>query len=340
MFARFLKRRHKGNQRFRTRPQEHRLPLEVPRSRKEVFMRRRKLALQTLKWTGLVTAVLWVGLTAGGLWQRAFRNSGDFAVGQFELVTNGVITVPQVAAATGLRPDQNITELDLGELRAKLMELPRVSRADVERRLPNHLSIRLDERRPAAWLACARQNLRAFDSRGLLLDSEGVAFPCGIVLEEYGTLPVINCADVSAVTPGRRVPLAMVRNALDLALRMHRKTWATPMAVEQIHIINDFTMVAQMDTDALFTFLPTDLDRQLARLNAILQKTGAAGRRVASVNLQLHRNVPVTFKEESVAPLARPAAGKAPGAAGKRPSPSSPPAAAAEDEIHSILRGA
>ena len=55
---------------------------------------------------------------------------------------------------------------------------------------------------PAAWLACAKQNLRAFDSRGLLLDSDGVAFPCGIVLEEYGTryaLTLYVCVAILAV---------------------------------------------------------------------------------------------------------------------------------------------
>ncbi|MES2705327.1 MAG: FtsQ-type POTRA domain-containing protein [Verrucomicrobiota bacterium] len=344
MFFSFLKRPKKGNRRFRERKPEHVIVVQVQPSRKEVIMRRQKIAGHTLKWVVLGGLAAW-GLTyAGGLWHRAFNSSGDFAVGQFELVTNGVITVSQVAAVTGLRAEQNITDLDLGEIRARLMELPRVSRADVERRLPNHLSIRLDERRPAAWLACAKQNLRPFDGRGLLLDSDGVAFPCGIVLEEYSTLPVIYCPDVSSVTPGRRVPLAMVKTALDLAQRIRRKNWATPMGLEQIHIINDFTLVTQMDTDALFTFLPADLDRQLARLDAILQKTGAAGRRVASVNLQLNRNVPVTFKEAAPlpsAPFLKPSPGRqspadGPGSAAKRPAPVS----ANEEEVRSLLRGA
>lgn len=342
-----LKRRDRDNRRFRKRKGGHQLTLEVPLSKKEVAMRRQRVALQVLRWTVLGGAALWGVVFTGGLWHRAFNASGDFAVGQFELVTNGVITVPQVAAVTGLRPDQNITDLDLGEIRSKLMVLPRVSKAEVERRLPNHLSIRLDERRPAAWLACVQQGLRPFDGRGLLLDRDGVAFPCGIVLEEYSTLPVIYCTDVSGVIPGRQVPGETVRTALDLAQRMRRRNWSPPMGLEQIHILNEFTLVAQMDTDALFTFRPSDLDRQLARLDAILQKTGAAGRRVASVNLQLHKNVPVTFRDSMASPSAAgaPAAPRsmgparpgtaAPGA--RRPQPVS---TAGEEEVRTLLRGA
>lgn len=329
-----FKRRAKGNQRFRNR-KEHRLPLEVPLSRKEVVMRRRKLFLHSLQWVLICGATVWAVLFTGELWQRAFRTSGDFAVGQFELVTNGVITVPQVADVTGLRPERNITDIDLGEIRTRLLELPRVSRADVERRLPNHLSIRLEERLPAAWLSCASQNIRAMSSKGLLVDQDGVVFPCGQVLKSYSILPVIHCANLSAVTAGRQVAIPAVRSALDLARRMARRTWPVPMALEQVHIVGEYTLVAQMDTDALFTFLPENLDRQLARLDAILEKSRSSGRRVASVNLQLDRNIPVRFMDDSAQPSAEISNPKNDARSSRRSSP-----AGTDSEAHGILRGA
>jgi hypothetical protein len=160
-------------------------------------------------------------------------------------------------------------------------------------------------------LACVRQGLRPFDSRGLLLDAEGVVFPAGVMLNEYTALPVIHCADLSAVTPGRPVEYLLVQRALELVQMMRRQPWGQPMVMEQLHLINRFTMVAQMDNDALFTFHPDNLEKQIARLQAILQKIGNSNTRVASVNLQLDRNVPVTFFD----PL--PAGGlKAPGKSG------------------------
>lgn len=295
MMLRKLRRRLMGNQRFRSREGEHHLALNVPPSRKEVAQRRRRLS-----WRG-VQGLAALGLGAWGLgacrelWSKAFEHNRAYAVGAFELVTNGVITAPQVAAVTGLRPDQNIAQIDLAGLRRQLLTLPQVRRADVERRLPNHLAIRLEERRPTAWLACAKWGLRAFDSRGLLLDADGVVFPAGMMLNEYTALPVIHCADLAAVTPGQLVASPLVPQALELVQRMRRQPWGEPMVLEQVHVTNRFTMVAQMDNDALFTFRPEQLGPQLARLEAILKKVGPAGARVASVNLQLERNVPVTF---------------------------------------------
>ena len=317
MMFRKLRRRLMGNQRFRSRDGEHHLALNVPMSRKEVALRRRRVSWRGVQGLVALGVAGWGLVACADLWERAFRHSGAYAVGPFELVTNGVITVPQVAAVTGLRPDQNITEIDLGGLRRQLLTLPQVRRAEVERRLPNHLSIRLEERRPSAWLACAKLGLRAFDSRGWLLDAEGVVFPAGVVLNEYTALPVIHCADLGSVTPGRLVDSALVVRALELVQRMRRQAWSRPMVLEQVHLTNRFTMVAQMDSDALFTFRPEQLGMQMARLEAILDKVGAAGARVASVNLQLERNVPVTFfdslpalegkavKGEAAAPVVR-----------------------------------
>ena len=301
MLFNLLRRRLMGNHRFRHRDGEHRLALNVPLSRKEMTMRRRRLILTGLKWGAGAGVGLWAVVASGQVWERAFRNSTDYSVGQFELVTNGVITAPQVAAVTGLRPDQNITEPDLGHIRRQLLTLPQVGAAEVERRLPNHLSIRLTERRPSAWLACEKQGLRALDSRGLLLDSEGVVFPAGVMLNDYTILPVIHCADLSSVTNGRPVENPLVRQALTLVQLMQRQSWAQPMVVEQVHLTNRYTMVVQMDTAALFPFHPEALEQQIARLDAILHKVGTAGAKIASVNLQLERNVPVTFFEAPAA---------------------------------------
>lgn len=318
MFFRKFSQRLMGNHRFRNR-EGHRLALEVPASRKEIAMHRRTLMLASVKWLGGAGLILWGGMACGSLWQRSFRTSTTYAVGQFELLTNGVTTAPQVAAVTGLRPDQNITDLDLGQLRQQLLTLPRVREAGVERRLPNHLSIRLEERRPAAWLACPRQNLLPFVGAGLLVDADGVVFPASVMLNEYMSLPVIHCADLAAVTPGRPVESSLVRRALELVSLMRQRAWAQPMVLEQIHITNRFTMVAQMDTDALFTFHPDHLEKQIARLDAILNKVGKSNPKVAGVNLQLERNVPVTFFEAAPALAPRSTGKAAPGPPSRRP---------------------
>lgn len=324
MFFQKLRRRLMWNHRFRTRSGGHHLALNVPPSRKEVAMKRRLMLGSSLKWSALAGLACWGMVQAHSLWQRAFSLSPAYAVGQFELLTNGAITATQVTAVTGLRPDTNITSLDLGRLRRQLLTLPQVREAAVERRLPNHLSVRLEERRPAAWLACARQGLEALSARGLLLDAGGVPFPAEVMLNEYTTLPVIHCPDLSAVSPGRRVDSPQLLQALELVHRMRQQVWPKPMVLEQIHLMNRFTMVAQMDNDALFTFRPEDLEKQIARLRAILTMVASSPSRVTSVNLQLERNVPVRFFEAPPSALTKPSNKSKPSSNSRRPGTASP----------------
>lgn len=325
MLFRKLRRRIMGNHRFRNRDGGHQFSLNVPPSRKETAMRRRRLVLTGLKWTAGLGVGLWAVTASGNLWEKSFSSSSAYAVGQFELITNGVITAPQVAAVTGLRPDQNITDLDLGELRNQLLTLPQVRQADVERHLPRQLSIRLEERRPTAWLACQKQGLRPFDSRGLLLDAEGVVFPSGVMLNEYTSLPVIHCADLAAVTMGRPVENHLVRRSMELVNLIRAEKWPQPMALEQVHVENRFTIRAQMDTDAVFTFSPENLPRQISRLKAILTKVGTSGLKIATVNLQPERNIPVTFFEAPAPAVTKPAAkpGRRPAASPSSSTPTS-----------------
>lgn len=317
MFFRKLRQGLRRNHRFRTRADRHHLAVDVPPSRKEVAMKRRRMLGNLLKGAAVLGLALWGGVETIGLWQRAFTRSPEYAVGQFELLTNGAVTASQVTAATGLRPDTHIASLDLGQLRRQLLTLPQVCEVAIERRLPNHLSVRIEERRPAAWLACDGQGLEAFSAGGLLLDAEGVAFPAEVMLNEYTTLPVIRCKEMPAVTRGRRVDSTLVLQALELVRLMRQQVWPKPMGLERIHVLNRFTLVAQMDNDALFTFRPVDLEKQMARLQAILVKVASSPNRVTSVNLQLERNVPVRFAEAPL-PVVQKASGKslkpAPGA--------------------------
>lgn len=310
MNFRRLRRRLTGNHRFRNRTGSHEFSLNIPPSRKETAMRRRRWLIRTTQWT-LLLGLGFQGLVqAGNLWDQAFHHRRTFAVGQFELNTNGVITAPEVSAATGLRPDQNIMDLDLARVRDALLILPQVRRVEIERRYPRDLAIHLEERRPVAWLVCLQQKLRPFDSRGMLLDAEGIAFPAGVMLNEYTSLPVIRCTDLAAVTPGRPVDSPLVQKALRLSELLGSMEWPQPMVLEQLHLKNRFTLVAQMDNDALFTFHPEQLEKQIARLRAILDHIGPGGPRVASANLQLEWNVPVTFFNAPSGPAPR-AAGKA-----------------------------
>ncbi len=341
----------RGNRRRSARGHA-RLAVNVPLSRREVRMRRRARNVRLARWGGIAVAVLALGVYARSLWAQSFRGNAAFAVGQFQYHTNGGINAREAAAAAGLRADMNLMEVDIAAIRTRLLELPRVKSVAIERRLPDKFSITLEERLPVARLISVMHDrvVNIEQREALFVDRDGVAFKCEELLREYVALPVINAVDQSSITVGREVPSPGVKVALALLEAFRTRPWAAPCSVRGIEIINDWTISVETETGAQFVFHPLELETQLDRLAFILAKCRAAGKSVASVNLQLQRNVPVRFFElltQDTAP--RPAPGEAaPLAESVSYAPAAPPRARevrpsakqrAEHDRQTILRG-
>ena len=355
-FPFFTKQRQRENARFRNRTGDSRLAVNVPMSRKEMRQRRQMRTRQLLRWGGAGLGVLALGIYAQSLWKQSFRGNPEFSVGRFEFHSNGGIAAQQAAAAAGVRTGMNLMEVDLSGVRTRLMALPRVKEVKVERRLPDRIAIELTERLPVAWITSA---VNGIDQKcRLFVDRDGVAFKCEELLREYMALPVIDAADQPLITLGQPVDAAPITAALALLEQMRTREWSVPCSVERIEIPNAWTLVAGMESGAVFTFNPDGMPRQLERLEFILAKTHTAGRSVRTVNLQMQRNVPVTFYD-AVAAAERPVAEQgiavpltaplevsfsAPEKSRRATSAPAPrikpaPAARQEQDIQTILRG-
>lgn len=345
------------NTRFRYRNRDSCLAVRVPMSRKELRLRRQSRTKTLVRWSGVGIGVLAFVLYARSLWGQAFRSNPEFAVGRFEYHSNGGIPARQAAAAAGLRSDTNLMDVNLGDVRSRLMALPRVKGVKVERRLPDRMVITIEERLPVAWITSVPNGI---DQKSrLFVDHDGVAFKCEELLREYMTLPVINAVDQPVITLGREISSASMKAALELLEQMRSREWSVPCNVSRIDIPNAWTLIAEMESGAVFTLHPESLTQQLERLEFILAKSRAARRSVASVNLQMQRNVPVRFFEQltgavesvrppgTAVPLAEPERVSfrppvKPGtraAAGATRSLKPAPATRQEQDIQTILRG-
>ena len=287
----------KENQFFRNRKNGTRLSVEVPMSRKEILLRRRSLALGGLKWGALAVFTGSIMYYAADLWSNAFRNGGAWTVGEFEYHTNGGIPARIAATTAGLRPDTNLMDVDVGAVRESLEQLPRVKSVKIERRLPDKLSITLDERIPVAWLTSARQGLRRARG-GLMIDAEGIAFMCDEVLTAYDSLPSIDEPGLPQIRVGQRITHLPLRNAHKLLADLNGRTWPVPMRIAKINIRNEWTLEAESESGASFTFHPDETSRQIALLDYILKVSMDRGRLVHTANLQMQRNIPVTFFDQ------------------------------------------
>ncbi len=299
----FTKQRRKENTRFRNRKGHSRLAVNVPMSRKEMRLRRKARSRGMVRWGGIALGVVALGLYARSLWKQSFRGNPEFSVARYEFHSNGGIAAPQAAAAAGLRTGMNLMDVDLSAVRSRLRTLPRVKEVKVARRLPDRIAIELTERLPVAWITSVANGI---DQKSrLFVDRDGVAFKCEELLREYMALPVIDAADQPVITLGQPVDAAPIMAALALLEQMRTREWSVPCSVERIEIPNAWTLVAEMESGPAFTFHPDRMTQQLERLEFILARTHTAGRSVRTVNLQMERNVPVTFYD-TVATAERP----------------------------------
>ncbi len=294
----------KENHFFRNRKQGVRLPVEVPMSRKELILRRRIAALALLKWSAVSLFAGSIIYYAADLWGNAFRNGGAWTVGEFEYHTNGGIPARLAASTAGLRPDTNLMDVDMGAVRESLEQMPRVKSVKIERRLPDKLSITLDERIPVAWLTSDRQGLRR-SRGGLMLDAEGIAFRCDEVLEAYSLLPSIDEPALPQVRVGQKTDHSPVRTALRLLNEMNNvRKWPVPLRITRVNIRNQWTLETESESGASFTFHPDEMNRQLQTLDYILRISMKSGRLVSWVNLQMNRNIPMRFFDQPAEPEA------------------------------------
>jgi cell division septal protein FtsQ len=307
-------RRPRQNTRFRERRsgagRDSKLAVQVPRSSREMRQLRQVRMKKLLLWAGIAAAVVAVAWWGHSQWRRVFQENPEYAVGEIEFKTNGGISRKQAAAAAGLRPGMNLMQADLAEIREKLAALPRVKSVRVERRLPGRLTIEMEERLPVAWLT-SRANSMGRDKR-IFIDSTGVAFKCEEFLRQYTVLPVIDDSALALINFGQRVESPAALAALEVLEKLRTRRLPERCTVSTIYAPNAWTLNVETEAGALFTFHTQKLDEQLDRLAFIMSQAAEYRRSVATVNLQMQRNVPVTFfPAVAAAPAAPPAPGTA-----------------------------
>ena len=274
-------------------------------------------------------AVTLVSLSLGGRWlyQQSVVENIEFKVQKLVIFTDGALTAKHLADVAGVKAGTNMLSLDLEEIRESLEALPLVESAMIERLFPSDLEIRITERRPIAWLACAEESVLPYTAEtGVLLSDDGLALKCDIVLPQFERLAVISVTEMPEFDAAGASELAdatVLRNlpaALELLEKSHTKlanisefseNGTELLEIVEIQLHRAYSLTCIYNQDLRVTFAPTELDRQLQDLDWILTEATSAGRRLSTVNTMMSRNIPVTFHDTTVpggsaAPYLRP----------------------------------
>lgn len=314
--------RNQRNSSSKKRKQQHLLNVKV---RSRAANRQRNRAV--LAWLSVV--FLFCGAIGGIVYggreavRRYFWQNPDYNLSEVEIHTDGPLTRDQILRATGIQEGKNIYAISLSDARKGLMALPEVDRADIERIMPNKISIEIAERKPVAWVTGKDDSDPSSDPGAFLIDRDGILLRMKGQVPAYYHLPVICGLAVDNYEEGGTVDLPEVAAALKLI----HLTGENPARyqVRSINVSKGYCMIVTDERHARVTFPLNDIESQLGRLDLLLTTVNASKREIQTVNLLVQRNVPVTFVPPPDPDLdadAPATAAPSPSSAGAQPAPS------------------
>lgn len=289
--------RNKRLSSFRQRRQQHLLDVKV-RSRRAVAHRNRrvlvifsKIALAIALLTGIYVGVQFAA-------RRFFLENPDYKLTNIDVQTDGTLQREQILHVANLREGENIFRVNLARVHDRLQELPQIDEVEVVRKLPAEIDVRIVERKPIAWITSEKQISDPFASEvAFLVDARGVLMKEKKLLPEYLGLPLIlGCASES-LDAGKTVESSEAKAALELLRLSTRSFMQTRFQIREIDVSKGYCLVVTDKNHSKVAFGFDNLDLQLQRLEQFLIYSDDAHHEIATVNLLVQRNIPVTFQK-------------------------------------------
>jgi hypothetical protein len=248
---------------------------------------------------GCVLAIL-AGLGWGvqlGL-QRAFYDNPDFRLQVVDLNPNPALDELDFVRITGLDLRTNLFRIDRKAIARRLTSLPELADAQVERRLPGTLVVRVSARTPRAWLACpAAGQPAARQAGGMLVDSHDIAYPCParqLAAAEALAIIELPARDKQPIVMGQKVQQPELQRCLRLLASTNDGDPDGPPWIDSVKQANAWSLALTTRAGTVATVGLGDHARQVANLRSALQHAANKGYAIATINLIPKENVPIT----------------------------------------------
>ena len=292
------KRSRPRNQRVskpRQRRQQHLLDVKV-RSRTATQHRNRRILVFVSK-LALVLALGTGGyIGARKAASRFFFDNPEYQLRTIEVQTDGTLQREQVLKMVDLREGENIFRVNLARVHDQLQQLPQVDEVQIVRKLPAEIDIKISERKPIAWITSEKQISDPFASDiAFLVDARGVLMKEKKLLPEYLGLPLISGCTSESLEAGKIVDSFETKSALELLRLSTRSFMQTRFQIREIDVSKGYCLLVTDKNRTQVTFGFDNLDTQLQRLEQFLVYSDDSKQELATVNLLVQRNIPVTF---------------------------------------------
>lgn len=237
--------------------------------------------------------------------KEAFEKDPRFVLKEVVVDTKGVLTEQKIVRVSGLVEGQNLMAVDLRDVMQRIEKLPQVHSARIERDFDGKLIIEVEQRQPVAWLESRKLKLAPRQTaNSFLIDRFGVPVPCDVLLKEHLTLPVIRDEGLDTVSQGVAIRSVQMAAALKMVAELGRRVTEGKDGdrLVSVEVKSPFAMTACFSDGAEVIFGVDGIREQLARYARIRGEEKARGWQIATLNLLVEDNIPVTFRNVASVP--------------------------------------
>ncbi|MDQ2825206.1 MAG: FtsQ-type POTRA domain-containing protein [Verrucomicrobiota bacterium] len=287
--------RNQRGSNFRQRRRQHLLDVKV-RSRTATQHRNRRVLVFASKIVLVLVLLCGVYLAGREGAKRFFFENPEYRLSAIEVQTDGTLQREQILKTTDLREGENIFRVNLAHVHDQLQQLPQVDEVQIVRKLPGEIDIKITERKPIAWITSEKQISDPFASdAAFLVDARGVLMKEKKLLPEYLGLPLISGCTSESLEAGKIVESFETKGALELLRLSTRSFMQTRFQIRDIDVSKGYCLLVTDKNHTRVTFGFDNLDVQLQRLEQFLVYSDDSKQELATVNLLVQRNIPVTF---------------------------------------------
>jgi cell division septal protein FtsQ len=285
---------------LRQRRQQHLLDVKVrSRTAAQHRARRAMAVLSRVVLLAALCAAIYAGTREAA--RRLFFENPDYQLKTIELQTDGTLQREQILHAADLREGENIFRVNLARVHDLIQQLPQTDEVQVVRKLPSEIGIRVVERKPVAWITNEKEISDPFASESaFLVDARGVLMKEKKLLPEYLGLPVILGCSSESLEVGKVVESPEAKTALELLRLSSRSFLQMRFQIREIDVSENYRLLVTDKNHSRVTFGYNDLETQLRRLEQFLVYCDDSKQELATLNLLVQRNIPVTFAPRPV----------------------------------------
>lgn len=198
----------------------------------------------------------------------------DLKVEEIVVVTDGTLTVDWVERSFGLRRGQNLLEMDIFQLQRSLMRVGQIEKAEIVRRPPSTLEIRLRERTPLFRMRVSREGV----ARNYLVATDGIVYDgWGYSPRTVRVLPFLTGVSLQE-EDGAFLPVAgfaRVAELVETARREHAELFRSWRFIDlSLFDPDPLAVLSTLRVGSLearsILFRAGDFQRQLERLESII----------------------------------------------------------------------